>query len=177
MPGPGSGFGTGIEFGAGVRCRDVETASHVVVFYPLLEMVWRELGIGSLQWFFCGCGLIKCLYLWWCSFSFGGPNFLSYECIREFFGCCEKRFMVHGDGGGEFGVGHTVGRVDMWVKSAVGEFSLSIDASVVVGREFMGLGGVIRDGNGVVWASWVIGMPGKFSIDVAELLEVRLGLQ
>ncbi|KAM6589756.1 hypothetical protein CsatA_012361 [Cannabis sativa] len=75
-----------------------------------------------------------------------------------------------GDGGG--GV-----RRGRWWPPGMGEFVLSVDAAVTPGRGFAGFGGVVRDGEGVVWAAWAGGTVGDFQVAVAELLALREGLK
>uniref|UniRef100_A0A803NPM2 Uncharacterized protein n=1 Tax=Cannabis sativa TaxID=3483 RepID=A0A803NPM2_CANSA len=41
---------------------------------------------------------------------------------------------------------------------------------VTAGRGFAGYGGVVRDGEGVVWATWALGGKGECVVEVAEFL-------
>uniref|UniRef100_A0A803P6Y0 RNase H type-1 domain-containing protein n=1 Tax=Cannabis sativa TaxID=3483 RepID=A0A803P6Y0_CANSA len=43
-------------------------------------------------------------------------------------------------------------------------------------KAFAGFGEVIQDGEGVVWATWVVGFVGDLEVAVAELLALRVGL-
>uniref|UniRef100_A0A803NM84 RNase H type-1 domain-containing protein n=1 Tax=Cannabis sativa TaxID=3483 RepID=A0A803NM84_CANSA len=63
-----------------------------------------------------------------------------------------------------------------WLPPLAG-FALATDAAVVPGRGFVDLGGVVRDGSGVLWASWVVGVVVDFAVLVAELLAVGLDLE
>uniref|UniRef100_A0A803QDA9 RNase H type-1 domain-containing protein n=1 Tax=Cannabis sativa TaxID=3483 RepID=A0A803QDA9_CANSA len=92
----------------------------------------------------------------------GVIDVLAKEALEEFQGRL-------GRGGAE------VGRA-RWCSPGVGEFVLSVDAAVTPGRGFAGFGGVIRGGEGVVWASWAVGAVGDFQVAVAELLALRVGL-
>uniref|UniRef100_A0A803NJ90 RNase H type-1 domain-containing protein n=1 Tax=Cannabis sativa TaxID=3483 RepID=A0A803NJ90_CANSA len=64
-----------------------------------------------------------------------------------------------------------------WRPPSWGSFSLSIDDAVTLSRGFASCGGVVHDEEGTVWVAWAIAAEGEFSVEVAELLALRVGLQ
>uniref|UniRef100_A0A803PUS7 Reverse transcriptase domain-containing protein n=1 Tax=Cannabis sativa TaxID=3483 RepID=A0A803PUS7_CANSA len=63
-----------------------------------------------------------------------------------------------------------------WMPPPPDSFALMADASVVLGRGFVELGGAMRDATSVVWLAWSSCVLGEFSVNVAKLLAIRLAV-
>uniref|UniRef100_A0A803QK46 Uncharacterized protein n=1 Tax=Cannabis sativa TaxID=3483 RepID=A0A803QK46_CANSA len=70
---------------------------------------------------------------------------------------------------------HRLGQPTRWLPPPSESFALASDASVVLGRSFIGLGGVIRDAASVVWLVWSNGVLGNFPLMWQNCLELDWG--
>ncbi|PON42149.1 Ribonuclease H-like domain containing protein [Trema orientale] len=64
-----------------------------------------------------------------------------------------------------------------WRRPALGCLKLNVDAAVFEGGDAIGIGGIIRDSEGVILTCWALKVTGRFDILSAELIAIREGIR